>query len=89
MTGFALGVTFASGIALIWLGAVVGARTTSREGRARRLLAEAGLSLHPALFLVAAIGLAALAGMVAWSLAGVPILAVLAACGGAYAPFAW
>ena len=89
MTGFVLGVTFASGIALIWLGAVVGARIPSGGGRARRLLAEAGLSVHPAVFLAAALGVAALAGIVAWSFAGVPILALLSACGGAYAPFAW
>lgn len=89
MTGFVLGVTFASGIMLIWMGAVVGTRLPSGGGRARRLLVEAGVSLHPALFLAAAIGLAALAAVVAWSLAGVPILTLLAACGGAYAPFAW
>jgi len=89
MTGFLLGVTFASGIALVWLGAVAGVQMPAGGGRARRMLAEAGISVHPVLFLVAPLGFAAVVGIVAWSLAGVPILALLAACGGAYAPFSW
>ena len=92
MTGLLLALCFATGVALLWLGAVGGVTLPAAPAslaRVRALLRGAGLDMAPSAFVVLAAGVALLAGVVAWSLVAVPILAVVAGAGGAWAPVAW
>jgi tight adherence protein B len=92
MTGLLLALCFATGIALLWLGTVGGVTLPAAPAllvRAPRLLRDAGLDIKPLTFVVLSAGSAFVALAVAWSLLAVPILAVVAAAGGAWAPVAW
>lgn len=89
MSGFLLGFLFASGVACVWLGAVAQVRLPTPSGRIDSLLRDAGAELSP-LRLLALAGFAAFgAAALAWLLARMPLLTLLALAGGAYAPFAW
>jgi tight adherence protein B len=88
VTGFLLGLCFAAGVALLWLGVV--AEVRPRLARLPLPSPAGGTSRpDPAASALAALASAAAAGLVAWSLTRVPALALTAACGGAYAPVAW
>jgi tight adherence protein B len=92
MTGLLLALCFATGVALLWLGAVGGVTLPAAPAslaRVRVLLRDARLDTAPSAFLVASVGVAVLAAAVTWSLVAVPILAVVAAVGGAWAPSGW
>jgi tight adherence protein B len=92
MTGFLLGLIFAAGIALIWLGAVLRVRISlpaARTARLAALLNDAELGWPPALF-AAAIGVCGLlAGLLVWWVVDVPAVVVAGVLGGASAPVAW
>jgi tight adherence protein B len=89
--GFLLGVVFAAGVGLLWLGVVLGVRVR-RPGRAARLgelLEDAGLEWPPVLF-TAGVGVCALlSGVLAWWVVEVPAVAIAAVLAGACAPVAW
>jgi len=89
MTGFLLGLVFAAGVALLWAGVVCGAELRAGSGRLRGLVRQSELPLSPPLFLLAVLASAVLAALVVWSLVDVPVLALVGAIGGAYAPVAW
>jgi tight adherence protein B len=91
MTSLLLAMCFAAGIALIWLGTVGGVTLPAVPAldRVGALLRDAGLAMRPTTFVVVAIGSGLLAAVVAWSLVAVPILAVVAALGGSWAPVVW
>jgi tight adherence protein B len=82
-----LALIFAAGVALLWLGLVTkpALRVPRWAGRLGR--AEAGVS-GPG-FVAGVVAAAAVAGMVGWWLSGVPILALVGAAAGGYAPLAW
>jgi tight adherence protein B len=88
--GVLLALCFATGIALLLLGLSHRESSTSSFalGIPQWISAER-LGFRPGLFFVTVAGGALLAGMLAWSLAQVPILALAAAAAGGYAPFAW
>ena len=58
-------------------------------GRLSRIARRASFPLSPPLFLLAVVAASALAATLVWSLVDVPVLALAAAIGGAYAPVAW
>jgi tight adherence protein B len=88
VTGFLLGLVFATGVALLWAGAVCGADVLG-SGCLRNLVRKSELPLSPPLFLLAVFASAALAALLVWSLVDVPVLALAGAIGGGYAPVAW
>jgi tight adherence protein B len=89
VTGFLLGLVFATGVALVWAGAVCGVQFRSGSGRVGGLLRQTDLPLRPPLFVVAVLISAVLAAVVVWSLVDVPVLAFAAAIGGGYVVVAW
>jgi tight adherence protein B len=91
MTGFLLGVIFAAGVALLWLGVVVGVRLSppKRTARLGALLDDAGLLWPPALFVFGVGACALLAGVVVWWIVGVPAVAIAGVLAGAFSPIAW
>ncbi len=92
MTGFLLGLIFAAGIALLWLGTVVRVRVSLPSARAARLAAllnEAGLAWPPVLFVVAVVVCGLLAGLLVWWIVDVPAVIVAGVLGGASGPVAW
>jgi len=91
MTGFLLGFVFASGVALVWLGAVLGVRPAlpARSARLAGALEDAELHLPPALFVASVAACALLAGVLVWWVVGVPAVTIAAVLGGAFAPVAW
>jgi tight adherence protein B len=89
MTGFVLGLVFAAGVALLWAGAVCSVEPRLGLGRLNRLVRQSELPLSAPLFAVAVLAAAAVAAALIWSLVDVPVLALAAAIGGAFAPVAW
>jgi tight adherence protein B len=89
VTGFVLGLVFAAGVALLWVGAVCGVEPRLGFGRLNRLVRQSELPLSPPLFVLAVVAAAALAALLVLSLVDVPVLALAAAIGGGYAPVAW
>ena len=92
MTGLLLAMCFATGIALLWLGTLGGVTLPASPAalaRVRALLRSAAFDVSPAAFIAASIGAGLVTGVVAWSIVAVPVLAVAAAVGGAWAPTAW
>src|ERR687888_255921 len=84
MTGFLLGLVFAGGVGTIWVGAT--RADDAGDGPIRRLIERHRRSIPTPRF--AALGLAGafVLGGLAWSLARMPVLAVVGALAGAYAP---
>ncbi len=89
MTGFVLGLVFAAGVALLWAGAVHRVELPAGGAGLRRLVRESELPCSPPLFVVLVVSTAFLAGLVVWSLTGVPVLGLAAVVGAGCAPFAW
>jgi hypothetical protein len=89
MTGFLLGLVFAVGVALVWAGAVCGVELRTGRGRLHRFVGESELPLSPLVFALAILASGTLAGLLVWSLVGLPVLALAGGLGGAYAPVAW
>ena len=89
MTGFFFGLVFAAGVALLWAGVACGADVRLGSRRLGRAVRESDLPLTPPLFLLLVLAAAALAALLVWSLVDVPVLALAAAFGGAYAPLVW
>jgi tight adherence protein B len=86
MTGFLLGLVFAGGVGLLWRGLT---RPGGGEGRTlRRLIAVHGRKLPPPRFIAVGFVGALVVGLLAWSVARIPVLAGLGALAGAYAPVA-
>jgi tight adherence protein B len=91
MTGFLLGLVFAAGVALVWLGAVLDVRLSppKRTARLNALLDDAELPWPPVAF-VSAIGVCALlAGVFVWWVVDVPAVMIAGVLGGTFAPIAW
>jgi tight adherence protein B len=86
MTGFLLGLVFAGGVGLLWLGLT---RPDGGEGRTlRRLVAVHRRKLPAPRFIAVGVFGALVVGLLAWSVARIPVLAALGALAGAYAPVA-
>lgn len=83
MSGAVGAVLFAAGVGLVWFGAL-----TDLPERAARLRRVAGAATADIVLRVGlpALALAVLLGLVVWYLVGVPVLALLGALGGGYAP---
>lgn len=79
MTGFLLGLVFAAGVALLFIG------TTTENPTRVRLLFRGGSPGLRALVLLSAL----LTGLAVWALVGVPILSLAAGLAGGYAPIVW
>ncbi len=94
MIGFLLALVFATGIGMIWFGAVVGVQLPSPVRwtgpvRVRKLLADAGLTISPRAFLAAVAGCGVVVGLLAWLIVGVPAVVIAAVLGGGLAPVGW
>ncbi|MGH2961395.1 MAG: hypothetical protein ACRDL3_04260, partial [Solirubrobacterales bacterium] len=89
MTGFLLGLVFASGVALLWAGAVCGVELRLGSSRLTGLVCQSELPFSPPLFLLAVVASATLAALPVWLLVDVPVLALAGAIAGAYGPLAW
>lgn len=91
MTGFALGLCFAAGLALVLIGCREGQDRASLQLRLpfTRLLKEARVPVSPlALVLTMVVGAVAV-GLLVGALVGVPVLMLAGAASGAWAPVAW
>lgn len=83
---------FASGVGLVWFGAVVGVQMsppTRSLGRVRALLQDAGLGIPPYLFTAAVAGCAATAGLLVWWIVALPAAAFAGVLAGGVAPVVW
>jgi tight adherence protein B len=92
MMRFLLALIFASGVGLVWFGAVVGVQLsppTDRLARVRVLLSDAGLGPSPSVFVAAVVGCGVAAGLLVWWIVGVLAAAIAAVLGGGFAPVAW
>lgn len=90
MTGLALALCFALGIALIASGLTSDRAELNLRTTAARLVLRGGVRGPVALRLVGlAAPLALIAAALVWSLVSVPIIALAAGLAGGYAPFAW
>jgi tight adherence protein B len=87
MTGFLLGLVFSGGVGLLWVG--LGRSERGNGGvTLRRLIEEHGRRLPAPRFVVFGVVGAFVLAALAWSLTRIPVLAVLGAIAGAYAPVA-
>ncbi len=87
-----LALVFASGVGLVWFGAVVGvrpSRPTDHLVRVGALLDEAGLGISPYLFSAAVVGCAVVTGLLVWWVVALPAAAFAGVLGGGVAPVAW
>jgi tight adherence protein B len=89
VTGFLLGLVFAAGVAVFWLGAACGAELRAGSGRLTGLVRQGELPHSPPIFVLAVLSSAVFAALLVWSLVDVPVLAVAGAIGGGYAPVLW
>src|SRR5438309_3470765 len=93
MTRFLLGFVFAAGVALIWLGVVMGVRPSlpGSYGNARVgvLLAEAGLEIPSYVFAAGVAGCGLATGLLAAWVVDVPAVVLAGLLAGAVAPVAW
>jgi tight adherence protein B len=91
MTGFLLGLVFATGVALVFmhLAGVRIAAPRRSDSRVRALLDGADMPWSPSMFLsvIGACGL--LAGVLVWLIVDVPAVVIAGIIGGVFAPFAW
>jgi tight adherence protein B len=86
MTGFLLGLLFAGGVGIIWAG--VTHTEASRDSAVQRFIKRHRRSIPTPRFAAVGVAAAFVLGGLAWSLARMPVLAVVAALAGAYAPVA-
>jgi tight adherence protein B len=89
MTGFLLASCAAAGVALIWLGTVLQVRPQLRTDGLLVLLGEADVPVRPAVFVAGCLVAGIVAGLIALTLMGVPVLAFAAAAAGAWTPVGW
>lgn len=87
MTGFLLGLTFAGGVGLLWVG-LTRSDDRTRSLTLRRIVEEHGRNLPQPRFLAFGLVGAFVTAALAWSFARIPILVVVGALIGAYAPVA-
>lgn len=94
--GFLLALIFATGVGMVWFGAVVGVRLPPPGRwrpawleRLRRLLDDAGLEVSLLVFMAAVAAGAVLAGFVAWQVVDVPAVTVAATVAGGLSPVWW
>ena len=89
---FLLALMFASGVGLVWFGAVVGVQPSLPTGRFMRisvLLKEAGLGVSPYAFTAAVVGCSVAAGLLVWWIVALPAAAFAGVLAGGIAPVAW
>jgi len=90
MIGFVLALCFATGLGLLLLGfAGYELPASSLASRLRQRLSREQLGARPSLLVALTLVGAGLGWLIGWSLAQVPILALVAAAAGAYAPWTW
>ncbi|HUB73494.1 MAG TPA: type II secretion system F family protein [Solirubrobacteraceae bacterium] len=91
MTGFLLGLCFGAGVALIWLGVVVGVRFSRPTTPARldALLRQAAIGVPAVVFVVIVMAGAVSAGLLVWWIIDVPALVAAGVLGGAFLPIGW
>lgn len=94
MIGVLLALVFATGVGMVWFGAVVGIQLPlpargAGLTRVRKLLADAGLTVSLRVFLAAIAGCGVVAGLLAWLIVGVPAVVFAAVLGVGIAPVAW
>jgi tight adherence protein B len=90
LIGFALALCFATGVGLLLLGfAGYELPESHLVSRLRQRLSREELGARVWLLLALTVVGAGLGWLIGWSLAQVPILALVAAAAGAYAPWAW
>jgi tight adherence protein B len=89
--GLLLALIFATGVGLIWLGAVMDVQVSLPEsaGRLDALLADTGIGLSPCTFLGAIVICGTVTGLVTWWAIEVPALVLVAVAGGALTPISW
>lgn len=88
MTGFLLGLVFAAGVGLLWIGLTSADDRFWGGGTLGRLIDAYGRKLPaPRFVVVGGVG-ALVVGALAWSLTRIPVLCVIGALAGAYAPVA-
>ncbi len=88
MTGFLLGLLFAAGVGLFWVGLTRSHTDVAGGVTPRRLIEAYGRRIQAPPFVAFGVVGALVVGALAWSLARIPVLAVLGALAGAYAPVA-
>src|SRR5690349_6061550 len=89
---FLLALMFASGVGLVWFGAVVGVQPSLPAGRfmsVRVLLKEAELGVSPYAFTAVVVGCGVAAGLVVWWIVALPAAAFAGVLAGGIAPVAW
>jgi tight adherence protein B len=89
VTGLLLGLCFATGIALVWLGMTTDIALPSVGGRVRSLGRAAGVDVASGALIVGSVVAGVLAGLLAWLAVSVPVLGLAAGVAGAYAPWWW
>jgi tight adherence protein B len=93
MIGFLFALVFATGVGMVWFGAVVGVQVPAGHwagsARLRKLLADAGLAISPRVFLAGVAGCGVMVGFLAWLIVGVPAVVVAGVLGGSMAPVGW
>ena len=90
MIGLLLALCFAAGVGLLVVGLAREPQAIEIASLSKRLFARhESLPLAPAPLGGLSVVLALIAALLAWSLVGVPVLALAAAVAGAYAPLAW
>src|SRR5919204_2781968 len=87
MTGFLLGLLFAVGVGIIWAG-LTRSEEARGDGALRRLIDAHRRSIPTPRFAALGVARAFLLGGLAWSLSRMPVLVVVGALAGAYAPVA-
>jgi tight adherence protein B len=87
MTGFLLGLLFAAGVGIVWAG-LTRSEDAAGDDALRRFIEAHRRSIPTPRFAALGIVGAVVLGALAWSLARMPMLAVVGALGGAYAPVA-
>jgi tight adherence protein B len=89
---FLLALIFASGVGLVWFGAVVGVQfspATVRPVRVGALLDEAALGVSPYAFSAAIVGSAVAMGLLVWWIVALPAAALAGVLGGGVGPVWW
>jgi tight adherence protein B len=87
--GLLLGACFASGVGLVWFGVLLDVRLPTATSGLTSLLDAAGVRLDGRAFALGCAAAGVVAGLIASALVDVPVLAVGAGIGGAWAPVAW
>jgi UDP-N-acetylmuramyl pentapeptide phosphotransferase/UDP-N-acetylglucosamine-1-phosphate transferase len=87
VTGFLLGLVFAAGVGIVWAG-LTRSEDAAGAGTIRRFIEAHRRNIPTPRFAALGIVGAFVLGALAWSVARMPVLAVVGALAGAYAPVA-